>query len=694
MTTKGRVSAVVGTGFAVFLAASLSGGVSARQGGSSAVAIDADDIGGVVTSSKGPEAGVWVIAQTSDLPTKFIKIAVTDDKGRYVIPDLPTAGYDVWVRGYGLIDSQKMRATPGKRLNLTAVLAPNAKAAAEYYPANYWYALLQPPPTTDFPGKGTRGAGANGIPEALKNQGAWLGNIKQTNACTQCHQMGNKVTRELGPHLAQYKTSVEAWDAKVQIGISGAFMNSTMAPLGRDRALKIFADWSDRIAKGELPQVPPRPTGVERNIVVSEWEWNASHLFTHDEISTSRLKPTMNANGPVYGVTELSGDYITVLDPVKHQDRKIPIPDEMPPNAPYSWVQEVPNPSPYWGDELIWKGKIGPHNPWMDSKGRVWITARNGCRMYEPKTDKITRVPECQIGHHLQIDENDVIWGDGGGANSFDIKKWEAGDAKGAMKRWTVVIDTNGNGKLDEGYVDAKSPVDPTKDKAAAFGQAYTSVFSPADGSIWTSYSVIPGGVARLDPKTGLYEYYEIPYMDSRVKTEGYLPHGVDVDRSTGVIWMALNSGHFAEFDRRKCGSLKQPDASGRHCPEGWTLHVMPGPNFKGVEQSGTSDSYYLNWTDWFNTTGFGENTPMANGSGSDALYAFVKGKYVTMRVPYPMGFTTRGMDGRIDDPNAGWKGKGLWSTHAGQAGWHQEGGKSERPKVLKFQLRNSPLDK
>ena len=84
----------------------------------------------------------------------------------------------------------------------------------------------------------------------------------------------------------------------------------------------------------------------------------------------------------------------------------------------------------------------------------------------------------------------------------------------------------------------------------------------------------------------------------------------------------------------------------------------------------------------------------MANGSGSDAIYAFVNGKFITMRVPYPMGFTTRGMDGRIDDANAGWKGKGLWSTNAGQAGWHQEGGKSERPKVLKFQLRNSPLDK
>jgi hypothetical protein len=263
------------------------------------------------------------------------------------------------------------------------------------------------------------------------------------------------------------------------------------------------------------------------------------------------------------------------------------------------------------------------------------------------------------------------------------------------MKRWPVVLDINGNGTLDEGYVDARGTLDPAKDKAFNFGQAYSTVPNPVDGSVWTSFSVIPGGMARLDPKTGLYEYYEVPYMDSRVKVEGFLPHGVDVDRTTGVIWMALNSGHFAEFDRRKCkAKLNGPEATGRHCPEGWTLHQMPGPQFKGVETSGSADSYYLNWVDWFNASGFGNNTPMANGSSSDALYARVNGKFVTMRVPYPMGFHSRGMDGRIDDPNAGWKGRGIWTTHAGQSGWHQEGGKSERPKVIKFQVRNSPLDK
>src|SRR5258708_23199248 len=85
----------------------------------STVAIDADDIGGVVRGAKGPEAGVWVIAETTDLPTRYTKSVVTDDQGRYVIPDLPTANYQVWVRGYGLVDSPKMRAKPGQKLDLT-----------------------------------------------------------------------------------------------------------------------------------------------------------------------------------------------------------------------------------------------------------------------------------------------------------------------------------------------------------------------------------------------------------------------------------------------------------------------------------------------------------------------------------------------------------------------------------------------
>src|SRR5262249_4427273 len=125
------------------------------------VALDADDIGGVVTSANGPEAGVWVIAETTELQTKLAKIVVTDDQGRYLIPDLPPASYQVFVRGYGLVDSPRVNAKPGQPLNLRAAVAPNAKAAAEYYPANYWLSLMD------------------------------VGDNKNVRHCgTQCHQVG------------------------------------------------------------------------------------------------------------------------------------------------------------------------------------------------------------------------------------------------------------------------------------------------------------------------------------------------------------------------------------------------------------------------------------------------------------------------------------------------------------------------
>src|SRR4051812_22674299 len=148
-------------------AAALVAGLFAQRSGANAPQIDKDDIGGVVTGASGPEGGAWVIAETTDLRTKFAKIVVTGDDGRYVIPDLPEATYNVWVRGYGLIDSAKTQAKPGKIVNLTSVTAPSPKAAAEYYPASYWYSLLNIPGKDQFPGTGPSG---NGISPGIKSQ--------------------------------------------------------------------------------------------------------------------------------------------------------------------------------------------------------------------------------------------------------------------------------------------------------------------------------------------------------------------------------------------------------------------------------------------------------------------------------------------------------------------------------------------
>jgi hypothetical protein len=199
-----------------------------------------------------------------------------------------------------------------------------------------------------------------------------------------------------------------------------------------------------------------------------------------------------------------------------------------------------------------------------------------------------------------------------------------------------------------------------------------------------------PGYVIRVSPgdnppATTLAEVYEPPLP-------GYGPRGMDIDRN-GVAWVPLSSGHMASFDRRKCkGPLNGPTATGKHCPEGWTLYPFPGPQLQNVSESGSAEASYYTWVDQFNTFGLGENVAMATGNANESLLALVNGEWVNLRVPYPMGYYAKWMDGRIDDPNGGWKGRGLWSTFGNRTPFHVEGGKGTRPKVVRFQLRPDPL--
>ena len=232
-----------------------SSATSAQGGRAAGIPVDANDIAGTVVSARGAEAGVWVIAETTDTPTKFRKIVVTDEQGRYLLPDLPTkATYSVWIRGYGLIDSAPVRATPGRNLALTATVAPNARAAARVYPANYWYSLINVPPESEFPGTGPKG---NGIAAEMLTQHHWINQIKVN--CNVCHQLGNQATREIPKALGTFAQSIDAWDRRVQTGQDGAGMSQAVTALGRTRGLKAFADWTDRIAAGEVPPAPPRP---------------------------------------------------------------------------------------------------------------------------------------------------------------------------------------------------------------------------------------------------------------------------------------------------------------------------------------------------------------------------------------------------------------------------------------------------
>lgn len=721
MSRKGLYVPIVAIAIAVFVSASLTG--LRGQVATGPVAVDNDDIGGVVTSPRGPEAGVWVIAETTDLPTKFNRTVVTDDQGRYVVPDLPKANYNVWVRGYGLVDSQKVPAAPGKILNLTAVVAPNARAAADYYPAAYWYSLARVPDKSEFPGTGPEG---NGISPTMKTQADWVRMMK-TGACTTCHQVGTKGTREIPRALGTFDSSVAAWDRRVQSGQAGGQMSNGITQMGRRRALAMFADWTDRIAAGEVPSAPPRPQGVERNVVITQWDWADPKAYLHDVVSTDRRNPRVNGNGLMYGSLELSADYLPVLDPVRHTASQVKLTVRDPNTPPTSAV--MPHSSPYWGEEAIWTSKNNVHNPMMDEKGRVWITSAvrppanpDYCKagsshpsaklfpianagrhlaMYDPKTQKLTHISTCFGTHHLMFaeDANQTLWTSGGGqvVGWLNRKMFEETGDEAKSQGWTaLIIDTNGNGKRDA-YVEPDQPLDPAKDKR--FGGAFYGVSPAPDGSVWGSVVGMPGAVVRLNPgsnppETALAEVYEPPFNNPKASVQGFSPRGFDVDRN-GVAWLALASGHMASFDRRKCkGPLNGPAATGQHCPEGWALYPEPVPQFKGVTDSGSVEGSYFTWVDQFDTLGLGRNVPINTGNAAEGLLALKDGKFVVLRVPYPTGYYTKWMDGRIDDPNAGWKGKGIWSTVSTRAPFHMETGKGTTSKIVRFQLRPDPLAK
>ena len=692
---------------------------SMKLGAQEAVNVGDNDLGGVVTSANGVEAGVWVIAETTDLPTKLAKIVVTDERGRYLMPQLPKATYSIWVRGYGLVDSTKVQTTPGKLLDLTAVVAPTPAAAAEYYPAIYWYSMLKVPPKTEFPGTGAKG---NGMPETFKSQAQWL-DIVKTNGCYTCHQLGNKATRTIPEEFGHFKSSVQAWERRIQSGQAMTQMVTNIGRLDTQRALKLFADWTDRIAAGELPaSMPLRPQGVERNIVMTVWDWAGPKDYLHDEVSTDKRNPTVNANGLIFGATEESTDLFPVLDPVGHKATQVKMPVRDP-KTPSS--KDHPQaPSPYWGDEPIWDSKTSMHNPMFDEKGRVWFTSRvrspenpSFCKqgsahpsakmfplersnrqlsMYDPNTGKITLISTCFPTHHLVFgeDADHTLWTSAGGPQSGVIG-WlnrrmfeETGDEERSQGWTALILDTNANGKRDV-YVEPNEPLDPNKDKRVN-AALYSVAVNPVDGSIWGTSLGFPGHVVRLTPgsnppETALAEVFQPPLP-------GYGPRGGDIDRD-GVFWASLSSGHLASFDRRKCrGPLNGPDATGKHCPEGWTLYPFPGPQMTDVTESGSAEASYYTWVDQFDTFGLGKNVPIATGNANESLLALVDGKFVNLRVPYPMGFYTKWMDGRIDDASAGWKGKALWATYSTRAPFHVEGGKGTTSKVVKMQLRPDPL--
>ena len=527
-----------------------------------------------------------------------------------------------------------MRSAPGKAVDLKATVAPDAKQAAQYYPAIYWYAMLAVPPASDFPGTGAKG---NGMPETLKSQGQWL-DIVKTDGCYTCHQLGEASTRTIPPALGHFANTQDAWEARIQVGQASENMINNIGRLDTQRALKLFAEWTDRINAGALPaEHPSRPQGVERNLVITQWDWSNPKAYLHDEIASDKRDPTVNANGPIYGATEESTQDLPVLDPVKNTATTIHIPVRDP-NTPNSADNQMLRPSPYWGDEKIWASQASVHNPMFDREGRVWFTAR----IRGPDNPAFCKAGSDHPSAKLfPVEKIDAAAGD---VRSEDQEvhadRHLLHDAPPAIRvrRRQHAVDQQrraaepGRRLARHEDVSARPATPPRRRAGPRWSSTPTATASATPMSSPTSRSIpartsgsspastasrsarptarsgqrslgYPGYVVHLipgahPPETALTEIFEVPADDPKAPMHGYSPRGMDVD-SNGVVWMPLASGHFASFDRRKCeGPLNGPDATGKQCPEGWTLYPFPGPKLVNDAGTGSAEASYYAWVD------------------------------------------------------------------------------------------------
>jgi streptogramin lyase len=625
--------------------------------------VDKTSVGGIVVNENGakPEAGVWVIAETKSLTVPFRKIVVTDDKGRFLVPDLPDGAYKLWVRGYGLKDSERVDAALGGQVKLQVANASTPQEAAKIYPASYWTSLIHPPAKDQ-------------LPKGYATQEQWLAALR--GGCNQCHQIGMVATRR--------HTDVDDWDGIFQ---RNQGMGQAANRLGKELLEKTLADWATRIQAGEVPPSPPRPAGMERNFVVTQWDWGTNESFFHDVTVTDKRNPTLYPYGKVYGA-DRTGGVLWVLDPVKNTIEGLQV---QPRNAKgYNAKVDY-----YHDRETADSWMASPHNPMLDEKGRVWMTepvrppgvennpkwsastiamdttdpaamdvaakallSRSHAMQlgyYDTKTNKFVGVDTSYNTHHLQFDWQGRIWTDGDVLGELDTTKIDPANPEGteaaAQHAWMRVD------------LDTKKVV-PTN--------GYATAVSPIDGTVWLSVPEVNGPQNKLymlDPKTSKYKDYPLPLP-------GRLSHGIDFS-TDGMVWFSAGSGHLGRLDP-KTGKFKYWD--------------LPGPKFTGTGmETGSTEYPYFLWVDQFNTFGLGKDTVIVTGTTSDSMLIFdpKKETFSVFRMPYPIPFYTRGLDGRIDDEKAGWKGRGIWATYSSYLPKFTE---TRIGSVNHIQIRPSPL--
>src|SRR5258706_6840797 len=447
---------------------------AARSADAYGVQVDKNSVGGVVLNSNGakPEAGVWVIAETKSLPVPFRKIVVTDDQGRFVVPDLPDGSYELWVRGYGLKDSERVSGARGGQVKLEVANAETPQQAAKIYPASYWTSLIHPPAKEE-------------LPAGYGSQEQWLAALR--GGCNQCHQLGMTPTRRY--------TSTDDWDGIFE---RNQGMGQAANRLGKELLEKTLADWTTRIKAGEVPPAPPRPTGIERNFVVTQWDWAAPDSFIHDNISTDKRNPTLYPNGIVYGADRAGGGRLWALDPVKNTLEMFQVQGRT--------TEKYDPKIDYYHDREGGTWMASPHNPMLNEKGELWMTqpvrppgadnnpkwsgrtvsldtkdpvARDkaaqilasrshGMQLgyFDIKTHKFVGVDTSYNTHHLQFDWQGRIWTDGDVLGMLDTTKIDPNNVEGteaaAQHAWMRVDMDSKKDVPTSGYATALSPIDGT----------------------------------------------------------------------------------------------------------------------------------------------------------------------------------------------------------------------------------------
>jgi hypothetical protein len=409
---------------------------------------------------------------------------------------------------------------------------------------------------------------------------------------------------------------------------------------------------------------------------------------------------------------------LLVVDPLENKSTSIKIPSKATKTGNSS------APSPYWDQQQVWERYSDPRSLAIDERGRVWFTGRirdaknpafctsnafgkyhpldTGGRqviVYDPKTQKFTEIDTCFTADHNQITEDGIMYfGMNNAIGWLDTKAYQkTGNAETSQGWCPAVLDTTGDGKIGE-YTKVREPIDASKDRQVGFN-CYSVSVSPKDGAAWCS-GIGPNDnkLVRLErgsnpPMTCKAEVFEAPPTGITPPAHG--TGGIHVDRN-GVVWQNWRgSGHLSSFDRSKCKVTTGPTATGQSCPEGWTFYRRDGATYANAP-SIFSDESYLAQLDEHDTLGLGRDVPVYGNVNTDSIEAFVPAtkQFVTLRVPYPLGFFSRSAVGRIDDAKSGWKGKGFWSTYSSYAAWHVEGGKGVKQKAVKFQMRPSPLAK